>query len=71
MAPEHKISQNSLGELSDAHKDIIKQHFGEKDIVVYSLPGGNVCVPTLETTESEDSFTHVMNEKVGLLFKTP
>ena len=66
MAPQHPIDQNCLDELSDAQRDLIKHKFNDNNLVVYSLPGGNICVPTLGAVDLvEDSYTHVMNGKVS------
>ena len=66
MALQHPINQNCLDELTDAQRDLIKHRFNDNDIVVYSLPGGNICVPVFGMGDmEEDSYTHVMNGKVS------
>ena len=69
MATQHQIAQNSLEELSDDQRHMIKQKYGDNDLVVYSLPGENICVPTLvtEDEDSSDNFTHVKSGKVSFV----
>ena len=63
MATEHPISQESLGDLSEKQKELVKRIYSDKDIVIYGLPGGNICVPTFE--DENEGYTHVMHGKVN------
>ena len=67
MATQHQIDQSSLEELNDAQKHMIKQKYGDNNLVVYSLPGENICVPTIISEDSGDSFTHVKSGKVSFI----
>ena len=65
MATQHQIAQSILEELTDAQRHMIKQKYGDNNLVVYSLPGENICVPTIITEDSGDNFTHVKSGKVS------
>ena len=60
------VSITNMGELTEAQKKTIENSSRDKTLQLYSLPGGNICVPLLseETAESSIPFTHVMNDKV-------
>jgi hypothetical protein len=66
MAQQHPVSIKSLVDLNQDQKDLVKKRCEGDNIVIYSLPGGNVCVPTLsEDDRDECLLTHVMHGKVG------
>ena len=44
---------------------LVKRIYSDKDVVIYDLPGGNICVPTI-VQDGIDSYTHVMRGKVNL-----
>ena len=67
FAPSHSVCQEELTELTQSHKDVIKEIFNEEDLVLFTLPGGNICVPTLSSGEEKFSFTHVLNGKVSTI----
>ena len=63
MATQHQVKISSLTDLNEKQKElVIKQTKGEI-IVLYELPGRNICVPTM--SEDDISFTHVMKGKVS------
>ena len=65
MATQYPISQESLSDFSETQKDLVKRIYSDKDVVIYDLPGGNICVPTI-VQDGIDSYTHVMRGKVNL-----
>ena len=69
MAPHHPVSQGKLTDLPQKQKDLIKKLYNSEDVLLYSLPVGNICVPTLSEEETDgDVFTHVMYGKVCNIF---
>ena len=64
MATKYPISQESLSDLSEKQKDMVKRIYNDKDVMIYDLPGGNICVPTME--DDIEAYTHVMRGKVSL-----
>ena len=67
FALSHSVCQEELTELTQSHKDLIKEIYKEEDLVLYTLPGGNICVPTLSNDEEKFSFTHVLDGKVSTI----
>ena len=68
MAPSTTLNISELDELTDSQRQIVQKNSKNSTLEIYSLPGGNICVPLLDV-ESEDlstPFTHVMNGKVLL-----
>ena len=64
MATQYPISQESLSDFSEKHMGLVKRVYNDKDVVIYGLPGGNICVPTLE--DDNEGYTHIMHGKVNL-----
>ena len=70
MAPHHPIKQDSLTDCTQRQKDLMKKIYKDEDVLLFSLPGGNICVPTLnEDGSNENAFTHVMHGKVSRLIR--
>ena len=65
MAPQHPVSQQDLSELNPSQKALITKHYNDKDLILYTLPGGNICVPTLSEDDGDYQYTHVMSGKVS------
>ena len=69
MAPQHLLNINSLSDLSDKQKELILKRSQGENVVLHTLPGGNICVPTLsEDADAACTLTHVMNGKVGSFY---
>ena len=64
-APQHPVRQQDLSELSPPQRDLVTRHYNDKDLILYTLPGGNICVPTLSEDGGDYEYTHVMNGKVS------
>lgn len=65
MARQHSISQDSLVELNHSQRELIRRTSAENDLVLYTLPGGNICVPTLLQESGDSQYIHVMKGKVS------
>ena len=71
MATHHLLNINSLSDLSDNQRELILKISQGENVVLHTLPGGNICVPTIyEEADAACGLTHVMNGKVRL-FATP
>ena len=71
QAIESSIQVSTLTELSKEQQDLLKKHCTDGSLVIYSLPGGNVCVPTLSPISKSCptvGFTHVKDNKVKSYF---
>ena len=68
MAPQHPVSQQDLSELNHSQKALVAKKYNDRDLVLYTLPGGNICVPTLSEDDGDYQYTHVMNGKVSTIF---
>ena len=65
MAPQHPVGISSLSDLNKHQKDLVQKMCEGDNVVLYSLPGGNICVPTLSEDNTDGFiFTHLMNGKV-------
>ena len=66
MGRSTKVSINNLKELSEEQRKAIEKNINDKTLTLFSLPGGNVCVPLLsdDTSQNTIPYTHVMNDKV-------
>ena len=67
MAPKHLVDILSLSDITEEQKDLIKERCDGDNIVLYELPGNNVCLPTFSAdVPDEFPFIHIMNGKVIL-----
>lgn len=65
VAPQHAIPIASLKDLSESQERIVKRDYKDS-VPIYSLPGGNICVPSLsEESAADGPHTHVMDGKVN------
>ena len=66
FAPKTLVTVNNLDGLTESQTIILDRNSKHGKLELFSLPGGNICVPLLdeETEDSGAQFTHVMNGKV-------
>ena len=67
MAPKHLVDILSLSDISEEQRSLVKMRCDGNNIVLYELPGNNVCLQTFSADEPDEfPFTHIMNGKVSL-----
>ena len=64
VAPRTSLCIENLDGLNEEQKTILRTYSSNKAIDLYSLPNGNICVPSLTEDVSDCPFVHVMNGKV-------
>ena len=64
IAPQYHVRQEDFDDLSQPHRDLIKRLHHDSDLVLFTLPGGNICVPTHSEDGEDYPYTHVINGKV-------
>ena len=69
QAKKHRVLISELKEISADQKKLIKSRSSNDELVLFSLPGNNVCVPTFPESGGTEAvnFTHIMNNKVRCL----
>ena len=69
MAPKHLVDILSLSDISEEQRRLVKERCDGDNIVLYELPGNNVCLPTFSADEPDEfPFTHIMNGKVSFCY---
>ena len=65
-APKTTLCIQVLDGLSEEQTNVVLKNSTDGKLELYTLPGGNICVPVLsiEGTESCRLFTHIRNGKV-------
>ena len=65
-APKTSVDTNNLDGLTELQADTLKRTSKGGKLELFTLPGGNFCVPLLadESVSLNSQFTHVMNGKV-------
>ena len=66
MGRTTQVSIKDLIELSEEQRKVIETNINDKTLTLFSLPGGNICVPLIADDASKNTipYTHVMNDKV-------
>ena len=69
MAEKTEVKIADLKDLSKDERKLMEKNSVNNTIYLFTLPGGNICVPLLPDEEEESGeeipYTHVMNEKVS------
>ena len=69
MAEKTEVKIADLKDLSKDERKLMEKNSVNNTIYLFTLPGGNICVPLLPGEEGESgeeiSYTHVMDEKVS------
>ena len=71
QAPQYLVEIQRITDISDEDRKLVKDLCESDKVVLFQLPGKNICVPTFsrdETPEGEVPFTHVMDGKVTPIF---
>ena len=70
FAPKTQVAVSSMDGLTEDQSRLLNLHSKDGILELFSLPGGNICVPLLpeENKASAIGFTHVMNGKVNFAY---
>ena len=64
-APRKEVALKDLTGIPEEQFACLERSSKDGKLELFTLPGGNICAPLLESSVSAVQFTHVMNGKVG------